>query len=99
LTRVATQAGALAGRRTPGPIRTIIELSLFANGRPGPELEWMIFEVNEDYVSSVLLPRMVSVYLNPGAEAVYDVSVSWSGSNGLGYFLDAKRSCERDFRG
>ena len=66
------------------PDSNVIELPLFdqpaAAGSSGPELEWMIFDLNEDYVRARVLPRLVAEYLNPSGEAAYDVSVSWSTS-------------------
>jgi signal transduction histidine kinase len=60
-----------------------IQLPVFAHpGDRGSEIEWMIFDLNEDYLRSKLLPRLVSEYLTPGGEAVYDVSVSWGGPHG-----------------
>ncbi len=60
-----------------------IEVPVFSEGNEmGPELEWMIFEVNRDYVRNKMLPPLVAEYLNPGNEAVYDVSVSWASPSG-----------------
>ena len=42
----------------------------------------MILDLNEDYLRGKLLPRLVTEYLNPGGDAVYDVSVSWAAPNG-----------------
>ncbi len=65
------------------PDSDTIQQPVFADpGDRGSELEWMIFDLNEDYVRSKVLPRLVTEYLNPGGEAVYDVSVSWTGRNG-----------------
>jgi signal transduction histidine kinase len=49
--------------------------------QPRHELEWMIFEFNQDYLRTKLLPNLVSEFINPG-EALYDVSVNWAGANG-----------------
>jgi signal transduction histidine kinase len=61
---------------------TLIEFPIFAedahHGGRGPELEWMIFEVSEDHLGNEVLPILVSEYLNPGGEVVYDASVSWA---------------------
>jgi signal transduction histidine kinase len=62
------------------PDSNVIELPLFAAS--GSELEWMIFDLNEDYVRTRVMPRLVAEYLNPASDAVYDVSVSWSGPGG-----------------
>lgn len=60
---------------------TLLEIPIFdgrgGRGNPGPELEWMIFELNENYIRAKILPGLVAEYLNPG-EAVYDASVTWS---------------------
>ncbi len=56
----------------------VIELPVFVTGTSGPELEWMIFDLNLDYVRTKVMPRLITEYLNPGGGAVYDVSVSWS---------------------
>jgi hypothetical protein len=64
------------------PDSNVIELPVFVSGTSGPELEWMIFELNEDYVRTKLMPRLVTEYLNPSGEMVYDVSVSWSSRDG-----------------
>jgi hypothetical protein len=39
----------------------------------------MIFDLNEDYLRSKVLPRLVGEYLNPAGEVAYDVSVSAGG--------------------
>lgn len=67
--------------RPPGtsPDSNLIQLPVFAAS--GPELAWMIFEVNEDYVRSRMLPQLVAEYLNP-VQPVYDVSVSQTGPPG-----------------
>ena len=62
------------------PDSNVIEMPVF--GEPGvrsPELEWMIFDLNDDYLRTTLLPHLVSEYLNPGRDAVYDVSIGWAG--------------------
>lgn len=63
------------------PDSNVIELPVF-DPVAGSEIEWMIFELNEDYVRTTVMPRLVAEYLNPGAEAVYDVSISWSNPGG-----------------
>ena len=64
----------------------LLEAPIFANPRhrdeSGSELEWMIFELNTDYLCNKLLPAMVAEYFNPGGETVYDVSVSQAGPHG-----------------
>ena len=42
----------------------------------------MIFDLNQDYIRNKVLPRLVTEYLNPPGDAVYDVSVSWAGPHG-----------------
>ncbi len=54
---------------------SVIELPVFAGG-PGSEIEWMIFELNEDYLRTKVMPRLVAEYLNTTGDMVYDVSVS-----------------------
>jgi len=64
------------------PDSTLVEFPVFddSKGRDDSraELEWMIFDVNEDHLRSKALPRLVAEYLNPGNEAVYDLSISWA---------------------
>jgi signal transduction histidine kinase len=65
------------------PDSDTIQLPVFADpGDRGSELEWMIFDLNEDYVRNKILPPLVTEYLNPAGAAVYDVSVSWNGPHG-----------------
>jgi signal transduction histidine kinase len=65
------------------PDSMTIEIPVFADSAagapPGGELEWMIFDLNQDYVRTNLLPRLATEFLNPVGEAVYDVSVSGRG--------------------
>ncbi len=70
--------------RPPNPPSdsTLIEIPIFAESAragPGPEIEWMIFEVDQNYIRTRLLPRLVAEYLNPVGDAAYEVSVSWAG--------------------
>ena len=59
------------------------ELPIFANPQErGSEIGWMIFDLNQNYLRSKLLPRLVIEYLNPGSEAVCGVSVSQAGPHG-----------------
>ncbi len=65
------------------PDSDTIQLPVFADpGDRGSELEWMILQLNQDYVRSKLLPHLAAEYLNPGGETVYDVSVSRAGPGG-----------------
>jgi signal transduction histidine kinase len=66
------------------PDSNLIETPVFGDSVPSgfPELEWMIFELNPDHVRTKLLPDLVAEYLNPGSEAVYDVSVSLADAPG-----------------
>jgi len=71
------------GPPNSSPDSDTIQLPVFADsGDRGSEIEWMIFDLNEDYLRSKVLPHLVTEYLNPGGEAVYDVSVSRSGPQG-----------------
>jgi signal transduction histidine kinase len=71
------------GRPPSAPMdSTLIEIPVFAGSAAvtaGPEIEWMIFELNPVYVRARLLSRFVAEYLNPSGDAVYDASVSWAG--------------------
>ncbi len=64
------------------PDSTLIEFPIVENSRrregPRPELGWMIFEVNEDYLRHKTMPRLVKEYLQLDHEAGYDTSVSWA---------------------
>ena len=64
------------------PESTLIEVPVFSDshhGRgPAPELEWMIFEVDEEHLRAKTLPQLVQEYLNSGGDAAYDASVSWA---------------------
>jgi signal transduction histidine kinase len=55
------------------PDSNLIEIPIF--GDSGSETGWMIFELNEDYLRSQVIPRLVTEYLNP-VEPNYDVSVT-----------------------
>ncbi|MEI9972641.1 MAG: hypothetical protein WDO73_11605 [Ignavibacteriota bacterium] len=58
------------------PTSNTFQLPVFADpGNRSSELEWTICDFNEDYIGSKMLPHLVGEYLNPGSEAVYDVSV------------------------
>jgi signal transduction histidine kinase len=68
--------GRLEGRGRPpnlNPDSNLLQIPIFAES--GPEIAWMIFELNKEYLRTRVLPRLVTEYLNP-AEANYDVSVS-----------------------
>jgi signal transduction histidine kinase len=69
---------------------TLMEAPVFTASKrrdePVSELEWMIFELNEDHIRSKTLSRLAAEYLNVGGEAVYDASVSWAGPNGRTIF-------------
>jgi hypothetical protein len=95
----APMAARLKGFGRPpstGPDSNLIQVPLFAP--PGPELGWVLFELNEDYIRSKMLPQLVAEYLNPLGLAndapVYDVSVSREAPDG-GDFLHAQRPYER----
>ena len=61
---------------------TLIEFPIVESSRrregPRPELGWMIFEVNEDYLRQKTMPRLVKDYLQLDHEAGNDASVSWA---------------------
>jgi signal transduction histidine kinase len=61
------------------PDSNLIQAPVFSAS--GPELGWMIFEVNEDYVRGIVLPQLVREYLNPIA-LDYDISISRTGRDG-----------------
>jgi signal transduction histidine kinase len=65
------------------PDSNLIETPLFPDASTrGAELEWMIFELNNGYLRTTVLPHLVAEYLNPDRETVYDVSVSWANPGG-----------------
>ena len=75
-------AGRLKGFGHPPSARpdsSLVEMPIF--GPSGSELGWMIFELNEEYISGKMLPRLLAAYLNP-VESEYDLSVSRSVPNG-----------------
>ncbi len=87
--REAMTARAKGAGRPPNAPRdsNLIELPVFADSSERvSELGWMIFELNENYVRGQLMPRLVAEYLNPGKEAVYDVSVGWRDASGPAIF-------------
>lgn len=61
------------------PNSNLLQAPVF--GPSGPELGWMIFEINEDYIRGRVLPQLVREYLNPVA-LDYDVSISRTGRDG-----------------
>jgi signal transduction histidine kinase len=58
------------------PDSNLLQMPIFAQS--GPELGWLIFEINETYVRDKVLPPLIAEYLSP-VESDYDVSVSRSG--------------------
>jgi signal transduction histidine kinase len=64
------------------PDSNVIELPVFLNAASGAELEWMTFDLNEDYMRTKVMPRLIGEYLNPGGDTTYDVSVSRSTPGG-----------------
>jgi signal transduction histidine kinase len=69
----------LKGAGRPPDIRpdsNVLQMPIF--GRSGPEIGWMIFELNENYVRDRMLPQLMGEYFN-AVEPVYDVSVSRAG--------------------
>lgn len=68
-----------------------IQLPVFADpGNRGSELEWMVFDLNEDYLRNKVFPHLVAEFLNPTADAVYDVSVTAGGPRGPVIFSTRK---------
>ena len=73
------------------PDSAAIEVPIFGEGaQTGAELEWMIFELNQDYVRTKVLPRLVAGYLDSGNELLYDASVSWAFAGGPVIFSTQK---------
>ena len=66
------------------PDSNLILMPVFA-GESRPELGWMIFEINEDYVRGTLVPRVVAEYLRP-IQPDYDVSVNRARREGPAIF-------------
>lgn len=88
LFRIA-MTGRIAGSGRPPsapPDSNLIEVPVFgqpdAGGVPSSELEWMIFELNQDYIRTSVMPRLVTEYLNASGDAVYEVSISQAGPSG-----------------
>ncbi len=92
---------ALSSRQ--GPFRSIdpsslsIEIPIFTSDERGPprrpgqlrELEWLIVEVDRDYLRRTLLPELVKTHLNSGPEERFDVEVRGpSGPGSLIYASD-----------
>ncbi len=75
------------GGRPPNapPNSNAIEAPIFSTPDGPPEIEWMIFDLNEEYARRKTLPRLVTEYLNPGGP-VYDVSVTTMGTDGAVVF-------------
>lgn len=74
--------GRLQGTGRPPNVNadsSLIELPIFAAS--GSEAGWIIFELNDSYVRSNVLRRLVAEYLNP-VEQTYEVSVRAAGSDG-----------------
>jgi signal transduction histidine kinase len=55
------------------PNSTLIEVPVFTDDR---EAEWMLFELDTDYVAA-WVAQLVSAYMNPEGEAVFQVGVVW----------------------
>jgi len=72
-TSMAARLKGLGRAPNTRPDSDLIQAPVFAGS--GPELGWMIFEINEDYVRGRMLPQLVAEYLNP-VDSDYDVSVS-----------------------
>lgn len=59
----------------------LIEVPVFADRgeHERKEIEWMIFELNRNFIREQEFPRLVREYLNPGMEPEFDVSVTRAG--------------------
>ena len=65
------------------PDSDTVQMPLFGDSADATsEMEWMIFDLNEDYLRTKILPHLAAEYLNPSGDAVYDVSVSRNGPRG-----------------
>lgn len=58
------------------PNSALIEVPVFAEGG---EAEWIICELDTEYVAARWLPELFRTYLNPEGDAVFHVGVFWSG--------------------
>lgn len=56
------------------PASALIEVPVFAGDA---EAEWMLFELDTEYVAKDWLPRLARTYLNSEAEDVFSVGVAW----------------------
>ena len=83
---IEDQLSARASGRFAIPIRssTVIEMPRFRNLGPGPgrgapprpaETEWLLAEVNLDYVRTTMLPQLLRAYLGSGSKLDYQVEV------------------------
>lgn len=63
----------------------LMEVPVFeqSSGGEPQELEWMIFELNRDYLQKQLLPGLVAEFLNPTGEQIFDAAVLDAGGAAL----------------
>ena len=59
----------------PGESPVAGDVGLATDHPAGGESEWMIFELDTNYFSSVWLPELAAIYLNPADEPLYDIKV------------------------
>lgn len=78
----------MGGGPFDNPTGTLIEFPVFGGqpgdnappdgGGPPGENEWVVFELDTNYLANVWLPELARTYLNPGGRQLYDVVVSAS---------------------
>lgn len=61
------------------PTSAVLEFPVFSGsapgGRRGREREWLLLELDMDYVQNVWMPELVRAQLNPGPEPLFDLEV------------------------
>ena len=61
------------------PASNLIEFPVFSGsmreGRRRREIEWLLLELDLDYVRRVWMPELVRTYLNPGPESLFELEV------------------------
>lgn len=80
------------------PASMLIEFPVFEeasadDGPPPHELEWLLLELDPDYLREIWMPELVRAYLNPGPESLFDLDVrAAAGSNSLVYSSNPSRA-------